>query len=170
MLQQCVCVCVCLQRCVCACVCVCVLETSGAAAHCVFKLRRWMSGAAQLSVSGEGGAGTRIRAAPHPPPPLLLLLSSSSSTSLPPLHLRCRRPTDTCSHFPQHEPGHVVRGGWSPAHRQRPPGGRARAGGAGGSGQDGEEEERGRERAGVREGNPVPHPDLPMEADQVSAR
>lgn len=35
------------------------------------------------------------------------------------------------------------------------------------SGQDGEEEEPGRERAGVRERNPVPHPDLPVEADQV---
>lgn len=34
-------------------------------------------------------------------------------------------------------------------------------------GQHGEEEEPGRKRAGMREGSPVPHPDLPLEADQV---
>lgn len=75
----------------------------------------------------------------------------------------------------------------SPGQSQQPrPGGAGGAagtgagagGGAGGGrasfsteikkkGKNGEEEEPGRERAGVREGDPVPHPDLPVEADQV---
>lgn len=37
-------------------------------------------------------------------------------------------------------------------------------------GKDGEEEEPGRQRAGVRQGDPVPHPDLPVAADQVGVR
>lgn len=37
-------------------------------------------------------------------------------------------------------------------------------------GEDGEEEEPGRQRAGVRQGDPVPHPDLPVAADQVGVR
>lgn len=36
--------------------------------------------------------------------------------------------------------------------------------------EDGEEEEPGRQRAGVRQGDPVPHPDLPVAADQVGVR
>lgn len=36
--------------------------------------------------------------------------------------------------------------------------------------EDGEEEEPGRQRAGVRQGDPVPYPDLPVAADQVGVR
>lgn len=111
-----------------------------------------------LWLSSEGGAETRA-ASPSPSTPTPLSLSLIS-------HLSLSITANTCSHFTQDEANHVVSGArWSPAHSQQlqpPPRSRSRR-----SGQDGEEEKPGRERAGVRERNPVPHPDLPVEADQV---
>lgn len=118
-----------------------------------------------LWLSSEGGAGTRA-ASPSPSTPTPCSLSPSPS-HFPSLSITA----NTCSHFTQDGANHVVSGArWSPAHSQprsprshrSRPRSRSRR-----SGQDGEEEKPGRERAGVRERNPVPHPDLPVEADQV---
>lgn len=92
-------------------------KTSGPDAHCVFKLRRLH--ADQLSLSGKGGA--QIRALSPFPSPQLTHPPPALSLSLP-LSLDCRRPTDTCSHFTQDEPNHVVSGArWSPGQSQQPP-------------------------------------------------
>lgn len=126
---------------------------------------------------------------PSPPP--------HPSPSIPPspppsLHISSLA-GDTCSHFLRWDPAnHVVSraAGRSPGHREHPGAaraGREREGGRkrkdGGKkgrgrarplsnkkGEDGEEEEPGRQRAGVRQGDPVPHPDLPVAADQVGVR
>lgn len=118
-----------------------------------------------LWLSGEGGAEIRAPSpSPSTPTPLL---SASPSRSFPislyyQRHLqpfyagRSQSCRERCSLLTCAQPAAAAAA--QPDRRR------------GSSGQDGEEEKPGRERAGVRERNPVPYPDLPVAADQVWRR
>ena len=171
-----------------------IIQTSVPAAHCVFKLRRrhtdqradqqlplsgggrcWNQGAlSSFSISFSFSISPSLTHSLTLLPPLSLRslpLSLSLSLSLridadgPTLAAILRRTKPPIMSWdPKPEPlrrftwatGSVAahgRAGQQAGRVPRP--------------QDGEEEEPGRQRARVREGNTVPHPDLPMEADQV---
>lgn len=142
-------------------------HTSGAAAHCVFKRsRRYMPINCRCPVRG----GAEIRA---PPPHSFYrsfpLLSSSLPFAVEPpirptLAAILRRTNHVVKKKEKKKSSlvHLGRGSCSRvlvlALTRRH------------TGQNGEEEKLGRQRAGVRERSTVPHPDLLMEADQVSVR